>query len=66
MIDADTRSVYDGWMLSMSFNASGPSGSDPHPSYAWGPDLPGGYGGLGGRGGAGGGRVSVSVGFSVS
>jgi RHS repeat-associated protein len=51
MIDKDIRYVYDGWMLSMSFNANSLSGCDPDQSFAWGPDLSGGYGGAGGIGG---------------
>lgn len=43
------RYVYDGWMLSMSYKASGSSLEDQ--SFAWGPDLSSGMGGAGGIGG---------------
>jgi len=49
MISRDTRYVYDGWMLSMSYKSGGSSLADQ--SFAWGPDLSGGYGGAGGIGG---------------
>lgn len=50
-IDKVFRYVYDGWHLSMSYRADGLSGCDPDQSFAWGPDLSGGYGGAGGIGG---------------
>jgi len=49
MISRDARYVYDGWMLSMSYKSGGSSLADQ--SFAWGPDLSGGYGGAGGIGG---------------
>jgi len=49
MISRDTRYVYDGWMLSMSYKSGGSSLADQ--SFAWGPDLSGGYGGASGIGG---------------
>ncbi len=49
LINRDTRYVYDGWMLSMSYKTTGSSLEDQ--SFAWGPDLSSSYGGAGGIGG---------------